>query len=116
MKKLDYNYSLEELKAYILLYCTNLNFMVEQEKMAFVKSKTNLVCFDRVLREFNKSNDYQRIQKILFAFEKNVCLKSKNVFFFNEIKEILMSNRKCNLLERYLFNGIIQLQKTTKCA
>jgi len=106
MKELDTISSKEELKAYILIYCANADFVLSQVEMNFIKSKVNVDNFERIQSELNNSNDYQCIQKILLLIKKYTYSKEEKEILFKEMKELFLSDGKYNMLEQNLFRGL----------
>jgi hypothetical protein len=54
----------EELKAYLLLYAANANYIETEEEKETILAMVNPETFKRIHRELAKDNDYQSIQKI----------------------------------------------------
>ena len=109
MNKFDTTMSKEELKAYILIYCANADFVISQIETDFIKSKVNVENFERIESELNTSNDYQSIQKILSSIERHDYSKDEKEILFKEIKELFLSDGKYNILEQNLFRGLNHL-------
>ena len=55
MKEFETNWSREELKAYILIYCSQADFVVSQHETDFINSKVNIDSFDSINNEVNNS-------------------------------------------------------------
>ena len=106
MKEFDTNWTEEELKVYILIFCANANFSESKAETAFIKSKTIGNCFERIHDEFDKDNDYQSIEKIRLTLEKYGYLKDDTGRLFNEVKDLFLSDGKYDILEQNLFRGL----------
>jgi len=106
MKEFDTNWTKEELKVYILIFCANANFSESKVETAFIKSKTIGNRFERIHNEFDKDNDYQSIQKIRLTLEKYGYSKDDTGRLFKEVKELFLSDGKYDILEQNLFRGL----------
>ena len=49
------NWTEDELKAYLLIYCANADFTESKIEIDFIKSKILSSNFDKIHREFNNS-------------------------------------------------------------
>lgn len=58
------NWSHEELKAYLLFYCANADYIETEEEIELIKSKVDMNTYKNIHSEFKRDNDYQQIQKI----------------------------------------------------
>jgi hypothetical protein len=106
MKEFDTNWSKEELKVYILIYCANANFSESEVETDFIKSKTRGNSFERIHDEFDKDDDYQSIQKIRLTLKKYGYSKDETGRLFKEMKELFLSDGKYDILEQNLFRGL----------
>ena len=106
MKEFDTNWTKEELKIYLLIFCADANFSESKAETAFIKSKTHGNSFEKIHDEFDKDNDYQSIQKIRLTLEKQGYLKEDRDRLFNEVKELFLSDGKYDILEQNLFRGL----------
>jgi hypothetical protein len=107
MEQVEPNWSKEELKAYLVLYCINTDFSITNRNLDanifnISKNRSN-----DLQKEFHKDNDYKSIQKICTAIEKNNYSSDLLNSLFLEIKElIIQSGRKYNYLMKSLFIGL----------
>ncbi len=109
MKEFETNWSKEELKAYILIYCSQADFEVSPYETDFIKSKVNIDSMDKITHEVNNSSDYQSIQKMISSIEKHGYSKDEKELLFNEIKELFLSDGSYEVLEKNLFNGLSRI-------
>jgi hypothetical protein len=100
------NWTEDELKAYLLIYCANADFTESKVEIDFIKSKILSSNFDKIHREFNKDNDYQSIQKIQSTIERLGYSRDKKDELLVEIKEIFLSDFKYDTLEKNLLRGL----------
>lgn len=106
MNEFDTNWSEEELKVYIMIYCANADFLELKAEKDFIISKFKGNSFERIHDEFDKDNDNQSIQKIRLALEKYGYLKDGADRLFREMKELFLSDGKYDASEQNLFRGL----------
>jgi len=111
MKEYETNWSKEELKAYILIYCSQADFVVSQNETDFIKSKINMDNFELINHEVINSSDYESIQKILQSIEKHGYSKNEKEILFQDIKDLFLSDGKYEILEQNLFRGLSRILK-----
>ena len=106
MKYLESNWSNEELKAYLILFCLNINFNKQNQDIDFSTLNIRENELNAIQKEFNKDNDYQSIQKIYKAIESNNCSTDYINSMFQEIKEIIISSgRKYSYFMKNILSG-----------
>jgi hypothetical protein len=106
MEEYQTNWTKEELKIYLLIYCSKADFLESKVETDFIKSKTIGNSFERIHEEFNKDNDYQSIQKIRTTIEKYSYSKDAIAQLFEEMKELFLSDGKYDILEQNLYMGL----------
>ncbi|MBK7095313.1 MAG: hypothetical protein IPH57_09820 [Saprospiraceae bacterium] len=106
MEEYQTNWTKEELKIYLLIYCAKADFLESKVETDFIKSKIKDNSFERIHEEFNKDNDYQSIQKIRTTIEKYSYSKDAIAQLFEEMKELFLSDGKYGILEQNLFMGL----------
>ncbi len=106
MKEFEPNWTEEELKVYILIFCANADFSESKAETAFIRSKTTGDCFERIHDEFDRDNDYQSIEKIRLTLGKYGYVKEDTDRIFKEVKELFLSDGQYDLLEQNLFRGL----------
>jgi len=109
MNKKITNWTKEELKVYILIYCANADFSESKFEVDFIKSKIKTNNFDKIHAEFEEDNDYQSIQKIQLSVEEHGYTNDEKNRLFGEIKELFLSDKKYDVLERNLYLGLSQI-------
>ena len=106
MKQLNTNWTNDELKVYIMLFCINSNFKNVAEDINFSSRNIGKEKLNLIEKEFRKDNDYQSIQKICLALEKNNLTSNYLNLFFNEIEVMITSSgRKFTCLMNNIFLG-----------
>ena len=111
MNDFQTNWSKDELKTYILMYCSLADFKISPEETDYIKSKIDIDHFEEIQKEVNKSSDYESIQKMLYSMEKHGYSKDEKETLFNEIKELFLSDGSYEALEKNLFNGLSRILK-----
>lgn len=98
------NWTKDDLRMYLLIYCANADFVESPEEMDYIKSKIGHSDFSKMHAEFEKDNDYQSIQKIQKAYE-DLNYDSPDALF-DEIREFFISDGEFDVLERNLIMGL----------
>ncbi|MRT17260.1 hypothetical protein F3C99_09845 [Vitellibacter sp. q18] len=111
MEEFTTDWSREELKAYILLYCANANFIETKEEKEFIKSKVGEEKYKKVHKEFDRDNDYQRIQKIQHTVERFNYSKHEIDRLFENIKKMFLTDGTIDILEENIYRGLQHLLK-----
>ena len=111
MKKINTNWTKEELKIYILIYCANADFSESKFEVDFIKSKIQTSNFEKIHAEFEQDNDYLSIQKIQLSIEEHGYTNDETNRLFEEIKELFLSDKKYDILEQNLYRGLSHLLK-----
>lgn len=111
MEEFKTNWTREELKAYILLYCAYANFIETKAEKEFIKSKVGEEKYREVHQEFDQDNDYQRIQKIQHTVFRYNYSKSEIDRLFENIKKMFLSDGPIDILEKNIYRGLQHLLK-----
>ena len=77
MQKRNIIWSEQEFEAYLLLFCSNADLEESEEERELILDKVGEDTYKRMHREFEKDNDYQRIQKIQSHIEHNEVSKDQ---------------------------------------
>ena len=64
------NWSREEFEAYLLFYAANADFLKSEEEKKLIHSKVSERAYAKMHAEFEKDNDYERIQKIIDTVQR----------------------------------------------
>lgn len=103
------NWSHEELKAYMLLYCANADFNVSKEEKEYIKSRVGVEKYRKIHKEFEADNDYQRIQKIDAAIQRFDYSKEEIDEAFQSIKVLFLADGEMDILEQNILRGLKHL-------
>lgn len=101
----------EELKAYMLLYSAHADYVVTEEEKEYIKSKVDANDYKKIRREFEKDNDYQRVQKIHSTIERLNYSKEEIDEAFQSIKDLFLSDGEIDILEQNIYRGLKHLLK-----
>ena len=100
------NWTKEDLKIYLLIYCANADFSESKQEINFIKEKIKNSNFEKIRNEFEKDNEYQSIQKIQSTIKELEYSKVAINSLFEEVKELFISDDNFNTQEQNLFRGL----------
>ena len=103
------NWSREELKAYILLYCAHADFIVTKEEKEFIKTRVGDEKYRSINKEFLADTDYQHIQKIQATVEKYDYSETEIDRLFENIKKLFLADGPIDILEENIYMGLKHL-------
>lgn len=103
------NWTKEELKIYILIYCSNTDFSESKLEIAYIKSKIRTKNFEKIHNEFEKDNDYQSIQKIQSSIKDHHYENNESIL--REIMELFLIDDSFDVLEKNLNMGLKHILK-----
>ena len=109
MKKVNTNWTKEELKIYILIYCSNADFSESKLEIDYIKSKIQTNNFEKIHHEFEKDNDYQSIQKIQSSIKDHHYENDESLL--REIMELFLIDDRFDILEQNLYMGLKHILK-----
>lgn len=104
-------WSREELKAYILMYCANANFIETKAEKEYIKAKVGDEKYKKTHKEFDQDNDYQRIQKIQAGVTRFDYSKNEIDRLFQDIKKMFLEDGEIDILEENIYRGLQHLLK-----
>ncbi|WP_053990279.1 hypothetical protein [Mangrovimonas sp. TPBH4] len=105
------NWTKDELKAYIMIFCSHADFNESEDEKAFIKSKIQDLDLASIHREFDKDNDYQSIQKIRSSLSSLNYNPEELETLISEIKELFMVDGHIDTLEHNLLLGLKHILK-----
>ncbi|MAP80722.1 MAG: hypothetical protein CL526_06500 [Aequorivita sp.] len=111
MEEFKTDWTHEELKAYMLLYCAFANFEISKEEKEYIKSRVGEKKYQKVRKEFEEDNDYQQIQKIYSTIERLNYSKEEIDEAFQSIKKLFLADGEMDILEKNLYRGLKHLLK-----
>lgn len=104
-------WSKEEFEAYLLFYCANADYVETPEEKELIHNKISEEVYTAIHLEFNKDNDYIRIQKIIDSAERLELSKQEIDDFYKEIEELFNVDGKFDILEREIYIGLKRVLK-----
>lgn len=109
MEEIAANWTFREFKAYLFLYAANSKYFETEAEKKKVRSLVDSQHYRKIHKEFEQDNDYQSIQKILQYVEKQ-GLKQKDLdVLLQEIRELIDTSEKPDLLEENMFLALKHL-------
>lgn len=105
------NWTKEDLKIYLLIYCANADFSESKHELNYIKEKIENSQIDKIRDEFEKDNEYQSIQKIQSTIKELEYSKVAINSLFEEVKELFISDDNFNTQEQNLFRGLNKILK-----
>ena len=105
------NWTKEEFKAFLLLYAAQTNFIETQEEIEYIESKLPDEIINKIRKEINKLNDYQKSELIVSQIKSNEYVQSDLDEILLEIKELYKSDGVFDSLEKSMFSMLEKLLK-----
>ena len=105
------NWTKEEFKAFLLLYAAQTNFIETQEEIEYIESKLPDEIINKIRKEINKLNDYQKSEIIVNQIKSNEYVQSDLDEILLEIKELYKSDGVFDSLEKSMFSMLEKLLK-----
>lgn len=109
MSEIKTNWSKPEFKAYLMLYAANANYFESEEEVEMIKALVSKDAYKTIHREFDKDNDYQSIQKILFTIDKYGYSINELNHLVDDIKELFNADGEFDILEENMLRAIKNL-------
>lgn len=103
------NWTHQELKAYMLLYCAHADFEVSPEEKEYIISRVGAEKYKKIRKEFEEDNDYQQIQKINAAIERFDYSKDEIDEAFRSIKALFLADGEMDIQEENIYRGLKHL-------
>lgn len=107
------NWSKNDLKAYLLLFAANADFVETKDEKQFIKSKAGKDEYRHIHDEFEEDTDYERIQKIQKFVEKEDYSDEQIEDLLSEMKELFKSDGEYKGAERSIYYGLKKVLKRT---
>jgi len=105
------NWTKEEFKAFLLLYAAQTNFIETQEEIEFIESKLPSEIINKIRKEINKLNDYQKSEIIVNQIKSNHYMQTDLDKILAEIKELYKSDGVFDSLEQSMLDMLEKLLK-----
>ena len=98
------NWTKEEFKAFLLLYAAQTNFIETQEEIEYIESRFPNEIINKIRKEINKLNDYQKSEIIVNQIKSNKYVQSDLDKILEEIRELYKSDGIFDSLEQSMFS------------
>lgn len=105
------NWTKDELKTYLLIYCANADFSESTPEIDMIHTKVPHVDYNKIHEEFQKDNDYKSIQKIQASLEAHGYTINERDQLLQEMKDLFLSDGELDLLEQNLMLGLRHMLK-----
>ncbi len=106
MVSYETDWTRNEFKAYLMLNCANADYIESEEEKELILSKVDKDTYKRIHKEFDKDNDYTRLQKIAHTAKRFGYSKDKADILLDKIKELFLTDHNLNVLEENMFRGL----------
>ncbi len=106
---METNWTKDELKAYLFLFAAHANFEESKAELNFIKTRVGAKNLAHIHDEFDKDNDYQRIQKIEATIERYAYEKEDIENLLLDVKALFIADGELDILEESLFLGLRHL-------
>lgn len=103
------NWTEEEFKAYLLIYAANSDFYETPEEKASILARVNEEIYKKMHTVFEKENDYQRIQNILYCVDKFGYNTEKIESLKQDMKQVMSADGDVDELETNMFLALKHL-------
>lgn len=99
----------KQLKAYLLLYCANIDNQEDKNELTIIKSQIDEDAYKKIHDEFDNDNDYQSVEKISHALDRLGYTKKNIDQLVTEMKALFMADGEFDATEQALFIGLKRL-------
>jgi len=106
---METNWTKDEFKAYLFLFAAHANFEESKAELNFIKTRVGAKNLAHIHDEFDKDNDYQRIQKIEATIERYAYKKEDIENLLLDVKALFIADGELDILEESLFLGLRHL-------
>ncbi len=111
MRNFTTDWSSDELKAYLLLYCTHCHVEETEEDKELIISKVDKDTYKRIHKEVDKDNDFQSLQKIMNTIERLGYTDKDIDVLIADIKELFLDDGEFDTLEQNMLRQLKHLLK-----
>ena len=105
------NWTKEEFKAFLLLYAAQTNFIETEEEIEYIESKLPNEIVNKIRKEINKLNDYQKSEIIVNQIKSNHYVQTDLDKILAEIKGLYKSDGVFDSLEQSMLAMLEKLLK-----
>lgn len=102
MSNLNTNWTKEEFKTYILLYCAHVDLIETEEEKEMIKSAAGEELFLKMHKEFDEDNDYQSLEKMKHAASVHEYDKDQLSELMGSIEALFSIDGHYDRFEKYV--------------
>ena len=103
MEDIKLSWTKDEFLAYLIIYAAQINQIETEEEKEFIESRFDSKTLEKIYKEINSDNDYQRIQKVMVYTYQNNYLSQDLDDLLHEIKELLLCDGRFDATEQALY-------------
>ena len=111
MREFETNWTPDEFKAYVLIFCAHADCVETKEESDMIRSHVSNSGFKKIHEEFDHDNDYKSIQKIRHTIQRFQYSESQMDHLVAEIKELFLADGKLDIMESNLLLGLKRIIK-----
>lgn len=108
---METSWNKKQLKAYLLLYCANIDNEENKKELSIIKSQIEADAYEKIHEEFDSDNDYQSVEKISHTLDRLGYTKENITQLITEMKALFMADGEFDATEQALFIGLKRLLK-----
>ncbi|QGY47281.1 hypothetical protein GM418_27535 [Maribellus comscasis] len=111
MNDLSPKWTTSQLRAYLLLYCANIDLKLTDKEKENILSKINKSAYSLILEEFESDNDFQRLEKIKASVKQFNYPENFHDLLSIEIKELFLSDGDFSQFEQFVYLELDRILK-----
>lgn len=100
------NWTKDDLHAYLLIWCANADFIEFEEEVELILSQIDTKRYKALHREFEKDNDYQRIEKIKTSVHDLNYSADEINLLIDDMKEVFNAHGHMDTAEQSILLGL----------
>lgn len=100
----DWTY--KEFLAFLLIYAASADFIIKDEEVEVICQKVGEESYKKIMKVYDKSNDYGHIQTILSYKEKYYPSEDEKQKILEDMKDVFMADDEFSSQEQLIFNAI----------
>ena len=105
------NWTSEEFKLFLLIYASQTNFIETEEELDFIESRFNIESINKMRKEINQLNDFQKSKIIINHIKSNNYKQNELDGMLSDIKELYNTDGVYDSKEKLVFSMLERLLK-----
>lgn len=106
-------WSEEELRAYLLLYAANADFIFKAEERSFIHQRVEGAVLEKMTVELMKDNGYRQVQKILNTLDQLQYSNQQINQLLDDMEAVFRCDDEYTILEQ---NAYYSMKRLLRCA